>query len=703
MLNYKNLDDKTFEEAYSEAVMQIPLYSKEWTNHNPSDPGITILEILTAFETIQRGSINHMSAEVRQNLLKMTGFEAARGKCARLLLAAEGVEEPFVVAANQRFLLGDLSFETNRMLEIGSYRLMGIYGMHNGSLTDYTFLTDREVQLPAAVFGEHPAEGDSIWFAASGLPGAGEDMIFYVTCDGRFQRNPSREKTVNVFADMKWECYTEDGYLEMSVRDMTGAFLTSGEIRLRMPRAEGAPCPDLPGSPYVIRATLTRAEYDIRPRLTGVDGFLFEVWQKDTKAACHSFNKVNRVPLVSDMAEEGNVLVFCREERGSSYRKYEIAPSSDAVGRYFELEREGFGMNAFCFDKKKFGYGPEKQRGAVRIVVYSNEIIHSYDLGTVLGFDDQEIVLPMQKIVADSFTILARREDENGEKIYDFVRPERYGEDEMTYHLLENEGKIIIEDAGAFVGARLFVAGLSINRGEEGNIRSRNYFRAEGVPEEIRFFNPGPGTGGAYRETLQEVRKRFLEDIRKPYAAVTASDYERIVRETPQLCIEKVKAVFDGGHNKVQIAVMPQGIEAFPKLSPLYKKLIMQNLESHRLLTTAVEVLPPVYVPVNVQGMIYVKRYYENCREQIEQTIRERIDYIHSDRNFGDVLKFSEVFHAVEELECVESIYDLSLRPKNASQAKMQEEDIVPKANCLCCVGTILIELSVFSGENGEA
>ena len=77
--------------------------------------------------------------------------------------------------------------------------------------------------------------------------------------------------------------------------------------------------------------------------------------------------------------------------------------------------------------------------------------------------------------------------------------------------------------------------------------------------------------------------------------------------------------------------------------------------------------------------------------------------FIHSDKNFGVTLKFSELFHAIEELECVESIYDLSLRPKNVSQAKMQEEDIVPKENCLCCIGTISIELSVFSGENGEA
>ena len=45
-------EDKTYEEMLAEALMQIPLYSEEWTNHNPSDPGITILENLTAFEAL---------------------------------------------------------------------------------------------------------------------------------------------------------------------------------------------------------------------------------------------------------------------------------------------------------------------------------------------------------------------------------------------------------------------------------------------------------------------------------------------------------------------------------------------------------------------------------------------------------------------------------------------------------------------------
>jgi hypothetical protein len=40
------LDDRTFEQLVTEGRSLIPRYSKEWTNHNPSDPGITLLELL---------------------------------------------------------------------------------------------------------------------------------------------------------------------------------------------------------------------------------------------------------------------------------------------------------------------------------------------------------------------------------------------------------------------------------------------------------------------------------------------------------------------------------------------------------------------------------------------------------------------------------------------------------------------------------
>ena len=42
-----DLDTKTYEEISREMVASIPKYTNKWTNHNPSDPGITILELLS--------------------------------------------------------------------------------------------------------------------------------------------------------------------------------------------------------------------------------------------------------------------------------------------------------------------------------------------------------------------------------------------------------------------------------------------------------------------------------------------------------------------------------------------------------------------------------------------------------------------------------------------------------------------------------
>ena len=41
-----DLDNKTFDDLMKEMLASIPKYTKEWTNFNPSDPGITLLEFL---------------------------------------------------------------------------------------------------------------------------------------------------------------------------------------------------------------------------------------------------------------------------------------------------------------------------------------------------------------------------------------------------------------------------------------------------------------------------------------------------------------------------------------------------------------------------------------------------------------------------------------------------------------------------------
>jgi len=40
-----NLDDRTYDDLIQEALGLIPSYAQEWTNYNPSDPGITLIEL----------------------------------------------------------------------------------------------------------------------------------------------------------------------------------------------------------------------------------------------------------------------------------------------------------------------------------------------------------------------------------------------------------------------------------------------------------------------------------------------------------------------------------------------------------------------------------------------------------------------------------------------------------------------------------
>ena len=45
MIPSPNLDDRTYEDIVDEAIRLIPQYCPEWTNFNPSDPGITLVHL----------------------------------------------------------------------------------------------------------------------------------------------------------------------------------------------------------------------------------------------------------------------------------------------------------------------------------------------------------------------------------------------------------------------------------------------------------------------------------------------------------------------------------------------------------------------------------------------------------------------------------------------------------------------------------
>jgi len=45
--HFPRIDDRTEEDILSEAKARIPRYTPEWTDYNPGDPGIALLELFS--------------------------------------------------------------------------------------------------------------------------------------------------------------------------------------------------------------------------------------------------------------------------------------------------------------------------------------------------------------------------------------------------------------------------------------------------------------------------------------------------------------------------------------------------------------------------------------------------------------------------------------------------------------------------------
>ncbi len=240
MLNPRKLPEKTHSGMMEDAVGKIPAYSSEWTNFNPSDPGITILENLAAFQLLQHGQMDTVTDGVKEGLLRLMGYEAQKGKCARVLLEASGVREPVLMPADQRFLVGDISFETALAGRLTDNRIAAVYTRDSNGLHDHSYVLDQDIPVSARIFTENPADGMELYLVLEKAPEPGEEFLIHVRVGNRYKRNPFQEEGGRPFASLSWACYTKDGFVEMKAEDKTHAFLEDGEIRFTMPEQEAA-------------------------------------------------------------------------------------------------------------------------------------------------------------------------------------------------------------------------------------------------------------------------------------------------------------------------------------------------------------------------------------------------------------------------------------------------------------------------------
>ena len=71
-----SLDDRTYDDLVDQARSLIPRYMPEWTNHNDSDPGITMLQLFAWFTDLLVYRVNQVPDLNYIKFLQLIGIQA---------------------------------------------------------------------------------------------------------------------------------------------------------------------------------------------------------------------------------------------------------------------------------------------------------------------------------------------------------------------------------------------------------------------------------------------------------------------------------------------------------------------------------------------------------------------------------------------------------------------------------------------------
>lgn len=680
------MDEKTYEELIGEALSLIPVYSKEWTNYNQSDPGITILQNFAAFQYLQQESILEITEEVTRGLLKLAGIEPSPEAGSRLILeAGQAAGKAFSLPGHTKMYAGDICFETVRTEHIPSKRLKRIFLEKDGDLKEVTDFLPHQAAAGVPIFGNPAKTGRGIWLEFSSLPEPGGQLELYCDVTDEMGRNPFEAENVLRFAGISWQCHTQSGWEEMEAEDETRYFLKSGRVRFRMPKEPAAIPPGKDG--YMIRCRLRDSDYDNPPGLRTICEPVIEVVQRETLAASFFFDgedaakNGNRVEVFDGLTDSGCYEVFIEDESAGGYIRFERSSGIDRS--YREVVRENGRLILEFGDDRRLIRGGSR---AVAVVCYDEAAILNRQIGQIFGYDNQMMELEqIDHVISEGFCVLAELKGRAGETVYRFVRPGSIREDEPVYELLEVEGKLRVTDPGFARKCRLLLCDCAVTRGEKGRVRRGSILNAGGYVMTAA----APSVGGSSRETVEVLKERLTERASK--SAVTVSDYERIVRETPGLVVDKVKAWMDSGHNRVCIAVKPGGGRR-AGLSGLYEKAILNHLERHRLITVSVRVMGTRWTPVRISGRVCVKSPYDGAPDTVRTLIADLFSGLADQAGFGGTIELSRIFKAVQELGCVAEVYELAGHP--GAGASVYGSDIVMENDCLAFLDKIEISFT---------
>ncbi|HEX6289753.1 MAG TPA: putative baseplate assembly protein [Herpetosiphonaceae bacterium] len=240
-----NLDDRRFQDLVDEAKRMIPRYCPQWTDHNVSDPGVTLIELFAWMTETMLYRLNRVPEKSYINFMELMGVQLQPPTAARTTLtfwlAAPSSETVTVptgteVATVQTAAEAAVSFSTDADLVVRPTKLIGCFtSPDERNFEDQFWKLDVPNQSFLA-FSPQPNPGDAFYLCYE-QDHSNHILALWIDCTiegiGVDPTNPP----------LSWEAWCTEGWSEAEFdrdehgkrNDETGGLNKKGRVLLHLP------------------------------------------------------------------------------------------------------------------------------------------------------------------------------------------------------------------------------------------------------------------------------------------------------------------------------------------------------------------------------------------------------------------------------------------------------------------------------------
>ncbi len=611
------LDDRSFAQMRDELMRMIPIYSKEWTDHNPSDPGVTLLELFAFLGENLLFRFNQIPDATRAAFLDLLEIPLHPAQPATALLTCTA-DTSTLVAGGTVARAGDLPFETTT--EVTVHPVSGLGAARN--------------------IAPEPTTGDRADFAQRSVDaaelGTDESPAYYETLTLDLEERPDDVLDLTKTVDgMLWvavlapEPPADEVERNALIDALADAWLNVGvafDQRIESKDDVDA-CPGPGGRP--------------NPPET--------IWEISLGGLGAGDTPRYRSLLVRGDTTEGlttSGVVRVELPRAGSDVGVPTPPDVDLVGARefppFIEDEELADRVLFWLRVYRRTAGPEI--GRVRWVgLNATQVVQSRTaepelLGTGNGQPGQRFSLVHTPVLGD--TLVVEVEEQRGR----FVPYQRvdgfWASSELDRHfVLDPEAGVVRfgRDRGRApqIGERIRAATYRYGGGRAGNVAPKAIDRLEGVAN-VECENPLRAINGTDTESIEAGLSRIPGELRRRDRLVTEGDARELAMMTPGFAIGRTETIANfyppteelDAAGIISVVVWPAEDPKNPN-APMPTRPMLEAvcrwLDARRLVTTELWVIPPTYVRVAVSVGVEVKSGYgiDAVRTWVELVLRQ--------------------------------------------------------------------------------